>query len=154
MPTNRHFTGVLAVLHSPTADGRRLDNPGPELTRALPLPLMSSDGHPAGRIERVWLDGNLLRYSGNFLSGTETSQALVKDELVVGNLDVGNLDRRGVRWENRYKGLPVEGDVPLNADPSDFEIIAHDWLVAGVTLGPSDRKAWPEVTLTLDESAS
>lgn len=149
MPTNRHFTGVLAVLHAPTADGRRLDSPDPGLTRALPIPLMSSDGRPAGRIERVWIDGNLLRYSGDFLPGTETSQALVKGELAVGNLDA-----YAVQWESRYKGLLMEGGVPLDADPGDFEMIARDWLVVGATLGPSDRKAWPEVTLTLDESAS
>jgi hypothetical protein len=143
MPTNR-FTGVLAVLHAPTVDGRRLDEPNPELARPLPIPLMAADGRGAGRIDRVWRDGDLIRYSGELLS--ETAHALVEAKMVVGNLDA-----YAAQWENRYKGLIVDNDVPLDSDPADFELIAHDWLIAGGTLGPSDSKAWPEVSLTLDD---
>ena len=146
MADNQHFTGVLAVLHTRTTDGRRLDDPNPELTRPLPIRLMASDGRAAGRIDRVWRDGDLIRYSGELLS--ETAHALAKAELVVGNLDA-----HAVKWENRYRGLAVDGDVPLDADPSDFEMIAHDWVVVGATLGPSDSKAWPEVSLTLEDVA-
>jgi hypothetical protein len=143
MPEN-HFTGVLAVLHATTLDRRRLDDPDPALTRPLPIPLVAADGRPAGRIDRVWRDGNLIRYSGQLLS--ETTHALVKDKMVVGNLDA-----YAVQWENRYKGVLVDGDAPLDADSADFEMVAHDWLVAGATLGPSDRKAWPEVSLVLED---
>lgn len=137
------FTGVLAVLHTTTPDRRRLDDPNPELTRPLPIPLMAADGHPAGRIDRVWRDGNLIRYSGQLLS---EAHALVKAEMVVGNLDA-----YAVQWENRYKGLVLDDGVPLDADPADFEMVAQNWLVMGATLGPTNQKAWPEVTLTLDE---
>jgi hypothetical protein len=142
MPTNHRFTGVLAVLHTSTTDGRRLDEPNPELTRPLPIPLVAQDGRPAGRIDRVWRDDNLIRYSGELLS--ETARSLAKAKKVVGNLDAC-----AAQWENRYRGLVLDDGVPLDADPANFEMIAHDWLVAGATLGPSDRKAWPEVTLTL-----
>jgi hypothetical protein len=147
MAHTQNFTGTLAVLHKATSDGRRLDDPNPELTRPLPIPLMTEDGNPAGRIDRVWRDEDLIRYSGRFLS--ETAQALVDAKVVVGNLDA-----YAVQWENRYKGLAVDDGVPLDADPADFEMIAHDWLIAGATLGPSDRKAWPEVSLTLDDTES
>ncbi|HSE07701.1 MAG TPA: hypothetical protein VLB29_03460 [Nocardioidaceae bacterium] len=142
MPDN-HFTGVLAVLHTPTPDGRRLDEPSPELTRPLPIPLMAANGKSAGRIDRVWRDGDLIRYSGQLLS--ETAHALAEAKMVVGNLDA-----YAAQWETRYKGLIVDDGVPLDADPSDFEMVAHDWLVAGATLGPSDSKTWPEVSLVLE----
>jgi hypothetical protein len=145
MAHTQNFTGVLAVLHKATSDGRRLDDPNPELTRPLPISLVAEDGSPAGRIDRVWRDEDLIRYSGRFLS--ETAQALVDAKLVVGNLDA-----YAVQWKNRHKGLVVDDGVPLDADPADFEMIAHDWLIAGATLGPSDRKAWPEVSLTPDDA--
>jgi hypothetical protein len=146
MTHSHSFSGVLAVLHTRTADGRRLDDPNPELTRPLPLPLRAGDGRLAGRIDKVWRDGNLIRYSGQLLA--ETAHHLVKAEMVVGHLDA-----RAYEWEYRYRGLIVDGDVPLDADPGDFESISHDWLVAGATLGPPDRKAWPEVSLTLDDAS-
>lgn len=146
MAYNQSFTGVLAVLHATSQDGRRLDEPDPEVSRPLPIPLMGADGNVAGRIDRVWRDGDLIRYSGALLS--ETAHALVQEKLVVGNLDA-----YAVQWETRYKGVVVDGDPPLDADLSDYELVARDWLIAGATLGGPEQRAWPEVELVLEDSA-
>lgn len=144
-----HFTGVLAVLHTTTPDGRRLDEPDPELTRPLPLPLIAMDGAPAGHIDHVWRDGNLIRYSGQFLA--ETAHALVEAKLVVGNLDARSGPADGIQLVRQGRALSQEeaDALPLDCDPSEFETVMRGWLVAGATLGPSESRAWPEVSLTL-----
>ncbi|MEU9323197.1 hypothetical protein AB0D91_05195 [Streptomyces canus] len=147
MAHNQSFTGVLAVLHATSQDGRRLDEPNPELSRPLPVPLVGADGNVAGRIDRVWRDGNLIRYSGALLS--ETAHALVQDKRVVGNLDAV-----AVQWETRHKGVVVDIGAPLDAELPGDELVAHDWLIAGATLGSPEQKAWPEVELVLEDSGS
>lgn len=130
MPTN-HFTGVLAVLHAPTADGRQLTNPHPDLTRPLPLPLVRPGEPGIGRIDRVWRDGNLIRYTGTLDSGhpdAENIAAEIRDGRLVGMLDA-------------HGGNHVT---------AGSELLLRQWRVAAATLLPAEGKAWPEVSLTLE----
>jgi hypothetical protein len=162
MAHTQNFTGVLAVLHKATSDGRRLDDPHPELTRPMPLPL-GRPGEPGiGRIDRVWLDGDLLRYAGT-LDDEHPDAEEIAEEIRAGRL-VGNLDaaytlpsgRLVGDVKHRYQGREVTeqemAGLPLDTDPSDFEMVMHGWLVGMATLMPSDGKAWPEVSLTLDDT--
>lgn len=119
-----NFTGVLAVLHAPTTDGRRLDKPAPDLTRPLPLPLVRPGGPTAGSITRVWLDGDLVRYEGE-LDDEQPDVAQTRDDIRAGRL-VGMLD---------ISGAAVGG-----------------WRVVGATLLSSELRAWSAVSLTLASS--
>lgn len=152
MPTN-HFTGVLAVLHAPTADGRRLDEPHPDLARPTPLALRTPDGGPVGAITRVWRDGDLIRYSGHLDPDYEPS--VVATKLIGQKRLVGMLDADSAELRHFYRGNPVSDEeaeaLPPDTDPRDFTVVMHGWRVAAVTLLSPDGKAWPEVSLTLDE---
>lgn len=132
MTANRGFAGVLAVLHATTVDGRRLDEPGPELTRPLPLALVRPGVPGVGRIDRVWRDGNLLRYSGEF-DGDRADAAQTLADVEAGRL-VGMLDTDDMRSELNH----------------DDDTVISGWRVMGATLLPPEGKAWPEVSLTLD----
>jgi hypothetical protein len=129
-----HFTGVLAVLHTPTPDGRSLDEPGPDLTRPLPIPLVRPGEGAVGRIDKVWRDGDLIRYSGR-LDDTRPDAAEIRAgieaERLVGNLDADGIPGDGI--EETATGMVMSG-----------------WRVMAATLMPSNGKAWPEVALTLD----
>lgn len=131
-----HFTGVLAVLHTNTADGRRLDEPDSELTRPLPLPLVRPGEPGIGRIDRVWRDGNLIRYSGE-LDDAHPDAAEIRAEIEAGRL-VGNLDADGIS----DAGIEVTSTL----------MTVRGWRVVAATLMPSEGKAWPEVSLTLDSA--
>jgi hypothetical protein len=149
------FTGVLAVLHTVTADGRRLDDPRPELTRPMPLPLVRPGEPGIGRIDRVWLDGDLLRYAG-ILDEEHPDAEEIAAEIRAGRL-VGMLDADGIgNTEYRYQGRPVSDgeEIPLDAGPGDVTVIMRGWRVKAATLMPSDGKAWPEVSITLDEETT
>jgi hypothetical protein len=158
------FTGVLAVLHTVTADGRRLDDPHPELTRPMPLPLDRPGKPGIGRIDRVWLDSDLLRYAGT-LDEEHPDAKEIAAEIRTGRL-VGMLDaaytlpfgRLVGEAKHRYRGREVTeqemANLPLDTDPSDVEIVMCGWLVGRATLMPSDGKAWPEVSITLDEETT
>lgn len=154
MPTN-HFTGVLAVLHAPTPDGRQLDEPAPDLTRPLPIPLVRPGEPGIGRIERVWRDGNLIRYSGH-LNDTHQDAAEIRTGIeagrLVGNLDADSIPADGMRLVRQGRVLSQEevDALPLDADLSEFQTVMSGWRVAAATLMPSDGKAWPEVSLTLE----
>ncbi|MFC8423959.1 hypothetical protein ACFUN7_24290 [Streptomyces sp. NPDC057236] len=157
-----HFTGVLAVLHTPTPDGRRLDEPAAELTRPMPLPLACPGEPNIGRIDRVWRDGDLLRYAGS-LDGEHPEAGEIAAEIRAGRL-VGNLDaaytlpsgRLVGEVKHRYQGREMTeqemADLPLDADPSDVEMVMCGWLVGRATLMPSEVKSWPEVSLVLDDA--
>lgn len=133
MPTN-HFTGVLAVLHAPTADGRQLANPHPDLTRPLPLPLVRPGEPGIGRIDKVWRDGNLIRYSGQLDDGHPDAEK-IRADIKAGRL-VGNLDADGIR----------DAGIEVTATAMVFK----GWRVMAATLMPSEGKAWPEVSLVLE----
>jgi hypothetical protein len=149
------FTGVLAVLHTTTRDGRQLDEPAPELTRPLPIPLVRPGESGIGRIERVWRDGNLIRYSGH-LDGTHPDAVEIRAGIeagrLVGNLDADSIPADGMRLVRQGRTLPQEevDALPLDADLSEFQTVMSGWRVMAATLMPPDGKAWPEVTLTLD----
>lgn len=122
------FTGVLAVLHTPTPDGRRLGEPNPALARTTPLPLVRPGEPGIGRIDRVWRDGKLIRYSGQ-LDDSHPGAQEIRAEIKAGRL-VGMLDLDG----GMASGVAVRG-----------------WRVTAATLMQSEGKVWPEVSLTLDE---
>jgi len=145
------FTGVLAVLHTPTPDGRQLDEPHPDLTRLLPLPLVRPGEHGIGRIDRVWRDGDLLRYSGELDDkhpDAEKTLAEIRDGRLVGMLDADGVGNT----EYLYQGRQVSDseEIPLDAGSGDVTVIMRGWRVTAATLMPSAGKAWPEVSLTLD----
>ena len=125
------FIGVLAVLHTPTVDGRQLANPHPDLTRPLPLPLVRPGEPGIGRIDSMWRDNNLIRYSGE-LDDDHPDAANTIADIKAGRL-VGMLDAFG-------------GDHVVAGS-----LVLRQWRVAGATLMPSEEKAWPEVSLTLDD---
>lgn len=129
------FTGVLAVLHATTPDGRRLDEPGSELTRPLPLPLVRPGEPGIGHIDRVWRDGDLIRYSGQ-LDDNHPDAAEIRAEIEAGHL-IGNLDADGV------------SDAEIEVTSTLMTV--RGWRVMAATLMPSEGKAWPEVSLTLDD---
>lgn len=114
------------------------------LTRPLPLPLVRPGEPGIGRIDRVWRDGNLIRYSGQ-LDDSHPSAEEIRAEIKAGRL-VGMLDA----------DIPEESLVPVPIadlipdDPSVLEVCARDWRVAAATLLPPDGKPWPEVTLVLE----
>lgn len=124
------FTGVLAVLHTTTPDGRRLAEPGTELTRPMPLPLVRPGESGIGRIDRVWRDGDLIRYSGS-LDDTHPSAAetfaAIEEQRLVGMLDADDVE----------------------VEDAGGEMVMHGWRVMAATLMPAEGKAWPEVSLTL-----
>lgn len=146
------FTGILAVLHRTTIDGRRLLEPAPELTRPLPLVLRRvGDYTTAGAITRVWRDGDLIRYAGTLNSDNseaETIAAGIRDGKLVGMLDADGVQQP----EYLYQGRPVADgeEIPLDATSDDVEVMMRGWRVAAATLLPPEGKAWPEVSLTLD----
>lgn len=154
MPTN-HFTGVLAVLHAPTVDGRQLDEPAPELTRPLPLPLVRPGEPGIGRIEHVWRDGNLIRYSGQLDDDHPDADEIrtgIEAGRLVGNLDADSIPADGMRLVRQGRALSQEevDALPLDADLSEFQTVMSGWRVVAATLMPSDGKAWPEVSLVLE----
>lgn len=153
---NERFTGVLAVLHATTADRRRLDEPAPELTRPLPLPLVRPGEPGIGRIDRVWRDGNLIRYSGH-LDDAHPNAEKIRADIKAGRL-VGNLDADGITADGMkliYQGRVLsesddEDELPPDVDVHDIETVMSGWRVRAATLMPSEGKAWPEVSLTLE----
>jgi hypothetical protein len=149
----RTFTGILAVLHHTTTDGRQLDEPHPELTRPAPLPLLRpGDYTTAGTITRVWRDGDLIRYSGLLRDDHPEAEKITAD-IAAGRL-VGMLDADGAQMEFWRQGRLVPeaelDSMPLDADLADMVTVVRGWRVAAASLLPSDGKAWPEVSLTLD----
>jgi hypothetical protein len=145
------FTGVLAVLHTRTADGRRLDDPHPALHRPLPLPLIRPGEPGIGRIDRVWLDGDLIRYAG-IMDDDHPDAESIAAEIRTGRL-VGMLDADVADMDYQHRGRAAfEPELAALADdPSDMTVVMRGWRVAAATLMPSGGKAWPEVSLNLDE---
>lgn len=121
------FEGVLAVVGKTTRDGRRLAprTAGGVLTRDLPLVIVSHEGVPDGRIDRVWLDGDLVRYAGRV--GDATAE-MVRLKLAVGNLDV-----------DRAEMVPVPDD----------DLVLVGWRVVAATMGPHKDRAWEEVSMKI-----
>jgi hypothetical protein len=151
---SRAFTGVLAVLHRSTSDGRCLNEPADELTRPLPLPLVrpsdSTPAGPAGRINRVWRDGDLIRYSG-YLNDAHPQAQEIAAGIEAGQL-LGMLDAEGGEMEYRHEGLALSDDELVFTDePTGVEMVMSGWRVAAATLMPAEGRAWPEVSLTLAE---
>lgn len=153
------FTGVLAVLHATTPDGRRLDEPHPDLTRPLPIPLVRPGKPGIGRIERVWRDGNLIRYCGHLNDShpdAEEIRAGIEAGRLVGNLDADSIPADGMQLVHEGRALSQEEveALPLDYDPREFETVMKGWRVMAATLMPSEGKAWPEVSLALDGPVS
>ncbi len=150
------FTGTLAVLHTTSSDRRRLGEPGPELTRTLPLPLVRPGKSSLGYVSHVWRDGNLIRYSGQLNDShpdAEKARADIETGQLVGALDADNITDAGMKLLHQGRVLSKEevAALPIEAPGIDlFETELSGWRVAAVTLMPAKGKAWPEVSLTLD----
>lgn len=149
-----HFTGVLAVLHATTSDRRRLDEPAPELTRQLPLPFVRPGEGAIGRIDRVWRDGDLIRYSGQLNDShpdAEETRADIETGRLVGALDVDSITEDGMKFLHQGRILSKEEVAALPTDADDFEmVLLSGWRATAVTLMSAEGKAWPEVSLTLE----
>lgn len=148
----QRFTGVLAVLHKRSVDGRQLGEPGPHtLTRDLPLPLRRVTDHAGlvGYVTRVWRDGDLLCYSGALLPTDDGTADAIRAGELVGMLDADRVER----MEQRYRGRTVPDSdldsIPPDADPADLLTVLHGWRVMAVTLLPPEGKAWPEISLAV-----
>jgi len=152
------FTGILAVLHTTSSDRRRLGEPGPELTRPLPLPLVRPGESGIGHIDRMWRDGDLIRYSGRLNDShpdAEKTRSDIRAGRIVGALDADNIAEDGMKLLHQGRVLSKEevAALPIDASGLDlFETELSGWRVTAVTLMPAEGKAWPEVSLTLNES--
>lgn len=144
------FTGVLAVLDAPTTDSRVLASPtesfqldhlaaeshlffqGDEENPTAPMPSKPPPTCHVGTVARLWVEGNVLRYSGTLDDETypAIARAIENGELV-GHLDVA---------EHHYG----------TREPVGALDVLRTWRVNAVWLGPADSKAWPEVSLTVD----
>jgi hypothetical protein len=126
------FEGVLAVIGKSTRDGRVLAPHDPlagNLTRDLPLVIQTHEGVPDGRIDRVWIDGNLIRYEGRI---SDVTAKMIRTKLVVAGMDVDRAE------------FEVRDD--------DLGVTLIGWRVVGATIDPYDQRAWDEVSMTiLDE---
>lgn len=145
------FTGVLAVLNRTTPDGRRLAEPTPELSGPMPLPLLRPGGYTGvGHIDQVWRDGDLIHYAGT-LNGKHPEADKIATEIRGGRL-VGMLDADVLDMEYLHQGQPIPDgeEIPFDAQPGDMCVAMHGWRVKAATLLPSEEKAWPEITLTLN----
>lgn len=128
------FCGVLGVLHKATVDGRMLSDPDPAISRPLPLPLLfPADGMTGlfsgvGVITDVRIEGDLIRYSGGLNPGCSQFVERIESGQLVSVLDADSCGS----WEDSSGVLVMRG-----------------WRVMGATLMPSERKAWPEVTMSI-----
>lgn len=126
------FEGVLAVLNRPTEDGRVLRDPGEQLTRPLPLPLVrgvtGEEWGVLGPISQVWIEGDLLRYSGQ-VHEDDPAVPLIRSGELVGMLDADNIVDQLFDGAVEFTG----------------------WRVVGATLMPASGKGWREVCMTLKE---
>ena len=127
------FEGVLAVIGKSTQDGRCLAPHDPlagNLTRDLPLCIVDAAGIPVGRIERVWIAGDRVLYTGHV---DDVTAELVRQKVVVAGMDVDRVE------------FEVRGD--------DIGVALVGWRVVGATIDPYDGRAWEEVSMTiLDET--
>lgn len=124
------FKGVLGVIGKTTRDGRQLAPHDPEhgpMTRDLPVPIISPGYGLAGCIESVWVDGDLIRYSGRL---DDLAAAHVREKLQVAGLDV-----------DRATEQPGSGD----------DLVLAGWRIVGATMDPYEYRAWPEVEMELEE---
>ena len=124
------FDGVLAVIGSPSADGRVITSLDPELTRPLPLPLVPGavTGSPCGKITQVWVEGDQLKYTVEVPEDHPLLGKIRSGELV------GMLDAE------------ISGAVDTGSDGQSLEMTGVR--VVGATLLPSHLKVWPEVELS------
>lgn len=127
------FEGVLAVIGKSTTDGRCLAPPDPArgpLTRDLPLAIQTHEGVPVGRIERVWIDGDRVLYTGRV---DDVTAELVRQKVAVAGMDADHAE------------FEVRDD--------DLGVTLIGWRVVGATIDPYDQRAWDEVSMTiLDET--
>lgn len=123
------FEGVLGVIGKSTKDGRCLAMHDPEvgpLTRDLPLVIVTHGGVPDGRIERVWVDGDLVRYAGRV---SDVTAKMIRLKLVVAGMDIDRAE--------------------FVAGTDDTSVVMVGWRVAGATIDPYDQRAWEEVSMTI-----
>lgn len=125
------FTGVLAVLGKRTLiDGRQLGQPDDALHRPLPLPIIGPGGSTEGRIDRVWLDGDLLRYSGVITS--EDAARRISEQSLIGHID-------------------VDPDGSFDYDHDTGILLCTGWKVMAATLLSSEWRAWAEMDMQVGE---
>lgn len=125
------FKGVLGVIGKTTRDGRRLAPHDPALgpmTRAVPLSIVDPGGELVGAIEQVWVDGDLIRYSGRI---AEDVADQVREKVFVPGMDVDNAE--------------------FEVEPDDLSVVLVGWRIVGATMSPYDLRAWKEVSMELEE---
>ena len=119
------WTGVLALLDAPTADGKVLTTPERLLSRPLPLPILTLDGKPAAAITHLSIHGNQVRVEGTAREGLLTE-------------------------ERPAVPIALDADQTLWHQDGDH-VIFTTWRIAGATLllGADDRAPWPEAEIRL-----
>jgi hypothetical protein len=120
------WTGVLARLETPTADGRALATPERLLSRPLPLPLVDLNGQPAGAITALSIHGDEVRAEGTTRNGILTKKRPTRPIA----LDADQTEIHG----------QAEG------------VLFTRWRIIGATLlDPTDTPPWPESQIRLKE---
>lgn len=114
-------TGVAAVLHQPMR--------GRPIAFGAPSPALWADGasvtrdrQPVGTVSRVWVDGDLIRWTGNL-----DNPGLAAGHLVgLAELTRSTMSTRGAHT------------------------VLADWTVSGVTLVSTSSRPWGELNLTVE----
>lgn len=113
----------------PSADGRTLADPGDPLAR-VPAPIVSMDARKlVGRIDKVWVDGNELRYSGEL---DNESAELVRQKRAIAHLDASS-----VGLQETETGIEMTG-----------------WQVVAASLGDPEGCSWPQMYMTVSARES
>ena len=151
----RSFESVLAVIGTPTDDGRMFADDIDLSFRDFPLPLMwckqSSGGHydayTVGVIEEARIDGKKVVGSGYFLN---TEEALEAADQAAHGVTGPSVDLGSTEWELRDdKGNPVsEEDYWDNPDMTFVQVVLAAKVLAATLVS---TPAFGETTITLGE---
>lgn len=153
--TYRSFTSVLAVIGTPTDDGRMFDRNIKLSFRDMPLPLLwqkqSAGGHydayTVGVIESAWVSGDQVVGTGYLLNTPEADEAAMQAEHGVTGPSV---DLGDVEWELRdTQGKPItEDDYWDNPDMEMLQVVTEAKVLAATLVA---TPAFGQTSITLGE---